>query len=500
LAKLQPTELRALREEAAKRFGLLTPEKAPQARQDDRQAVFMAALHDKQLAFALDPAKRKTARCGRRAGKTTALEFMYMKAAREYPGMTLPYICISRAQGKRNFWRPLKTLDAKYGLGWQFNETSLEATTPNGSIIWVCGAADEDDMEKFRGTAYPLVAIDESSSFKPHLQAMVEDAVEPALEDYNGTLAMVGSPGRIPAGMFFDATTGVKKGWSNHHWTVLDNPMFPRWAGAPDWQTQALAWLLDYRTRRGWSEDHPTFRREILGEWVEDGDSTVYKYGESRNTFHELPNVREWYYILGLDFGFDPDPTAFSVGAFSPTAKEYFVMETFAATHMLADDVAAKIRAYEDQYGAFMCKVGDSSGKQFWTELNQRKGTSIRSADRKQKPDFIEMMNNDFYAGRVKVKAGDPLVDEYKRLVWNDDRTKEHPGRPNHRADATLYAWRESRHWAGVQEGPPLPAEGTPEAANLHMQRYLEQAEKDAIAEMNGDNDYWGKVFDSEYQ
>lgn len=482
--QLAPTEARALRLEAAKRFGLLAPESGlvltPSAtnRDVERQHAFLKSLFPEQLAFIRDPSKRKVACCGRRSGKTVVLLFEAAKASRNFPACTIPYIALDRESAKRLFWRPLKTLNKQYGMGLKFNEGSLTATMPNGSMIWLLGAKDEDDIEKLRGDRYPLVLVDESASFKAHIQMMVQDVVEPALEDLDGTLCLAGNPGRIPAGMYYDITTGRKPEWSVHHWTVLQNACFPRWAGSPTWKQDAVAWLERLRKAKGWSLEDPVYRREWLGEWVEDNEVMVYRFNRHRNVFDTLPQVRDWFYIMGIDFGFDPDPTAFSIGAFSPTSVDYYVLETFAKTHMLADDVAAMIRHFEARYGTFIKKVGDSSGRQFFSELNQRKGVNVAVAQRKDKLDFIEHMNSDFLQGRIKVRASDPIVEDYVKLVWNAERTAEHQSRANHRTDATLYAWRESRHWAGRIPDPEVDPTSE-DGINAQMRVYLERAERE---------------------
>lgn len=468
-----------MRAEAIKRFGLATSDAlvlTPRANDRDmeRQHAFLRSLFPEQLAFVLDPSKRKAAQCGRRSGKTVGLIFLGLKAQREYPGCTIPYIALDRESAKRLFWRPLKQIDKQFGFGLRFNETHLHATAPNGSVIWLIGAKDEDDIEKLRGDRYPLVMVDESASFKSHIEALVEEVVEPALEDLDGTLVLVGTPGRVPAGLFYQVTNGLKPGWSTHRWTVLQNSRFPRWNDSPAWQQDAVKWLEALRRRKNWSVDDPIYRREWLGEWVEDRESTVYRFQRERNTFVQLPESRDWLNVMGIDFGYN-DPTAFSIGTFSPTQMDYYVLETWEKKEMLADDVAARVRQYEEKYGEFIRKVGDSSGKQFFTELNQRKGLNIHTAERKAKLDFIEHMNSDFLQGRIKVRHGDPLCDDYQRLIWNADRTGEHERRPNHRADSTLYAWRESRHWAGKLEEPG-PAAGSNEAIDAVMQAYLQRA------------------------
>ena len=42
---------------------------------------------------------------------------------------------------------------------------------------------------------------------------------------------------------------------AHFHWTVLDNPMFPRWAGKSNWRELAAEWWADKIKREGWADD-----------------------------------------------------------------------------------------------------------------------------------------------------------------------------------------------------------------------------------------------------
>lgn len=267
-------------------------------------AAIMAGLFDRQIALINDPSRRKAAKCGRRSGKTHAVGAYLYKAAVEpaHAGLMVPYIALTKGHARRLLWPVLQKLDRDHELGLAFNQTELIATLPNGSKIWLTGADKPAEVEKLRGGAYPLVCIDEAASFGPILEYLVEDVLDAALEDYDGTLCLIGSPSAACAGLFYDVTTQAKDedgrvkhpGWATHSWTVLDNPMFPRWAGAPNWRALAQLWLANKQADKGWSDDHPVFRREWLGQWVRDMTSLVYRYLEVRNSYTALPPQQAW--------------------------------------------------------------------------------------------------------------------------------------------------------------------------------------------------------------
>jgi hypothetical protein len=61
------------------------------------------------------------------------------------------------------------------------------------------GCKDETEAEKIRGIdpAPRLVVLDEAQAFKPYVQSLVEDALEPMLIETKGTMVLIGTPRRF---------------------------------------------------------------------------------------------------------------------------------------------------------------------------------------------------------------------------------------------------------------------------------------------------------------
>ena len=428
-------------------------------------------LYDKQLALIDDPSKRKTALWGRRAGKSTAAASYMLMTAFGNPELTVPFITLSRASAKRIMWGPLHRLNYKYSLGINFNNTDLTATLPNGASVWLCGANEEDDIEKIRGTdrGYPLAVIDESASMGRHLRPLVEEELDAALSDHDGTTVMLGSAGVVCSGIFYEATTGKRKEWTSHRATVLDNPHFPRWAGKKDWRERAARFLADKRATKGWAEDHPIYQREWMSNWVASDAGLVYRFSESKNIYAELPTDYDFEYVLGVDLGYD-DSTAFVVIAFSEDLPDLYEVESYKQTGMIPSEIAEKITFLAKKYD-FTRIVADTGGlgKSIVEEFRTRHGIPIEPAEKNRKQEYIELLNGDLATGRIKVRADSPLVEEWKSLRWDDDgdslseddddrvvraarggmgkRRREDDRDENHVADSFLYGWREARHW-----------------------------------------------------
>lgn len=448
---LLPTEREALVAELARRQGKRAAPKAPTIAPETQEA-FLADLHPKQFDFVQDGARRLLACTGRRGGKTVALLYLTMRAIRRYPGATIPYIGLSREQCRKNFWKPLVQLNARYGLGLEFNRQKYIATAPNGAEINLIGADNESEIDKLRGDKFPLVMIDEAGSFGTHLEELVEDALDAALGDYDGQIVMTSSPPVVPAGFFYDAVTGARAGWAIHKWTVLDNAHFPRWAGQPDWHSQALAYLDKKADQFGRSS--PKFKREYLGELAYDETALYYKFDPARNTYTELPN-RDWRYGLGLDVGYE-DNTAFVVIAVSPRTQKMYVVETFAKPKMLDEDIATKIRELDTKY-TLTKRVADFSQKQFVMGLNLKFQCRLVAAEKQNKLAQVELLNSDFITGKLLVNNEEhEFCHELTTVCWNKahDGPQEtrHLGHHADRHDALRYIWRAMLPFRGRQE------------------------------------------------
>ena len=328
------------------------------------------------------------------------------------------------------------------GLNCKFNEAELTATTPNGSVIYLLGAdSTKDEMEKVLGGKLKLALIDEAGSFRQDLKQICYEMIEPALADYDGTLAMVGTPTALLDSFFHRVTDPRHKkpefAWQVHRWNTFDNPhMVANW-------TKRLAMLKETEPN---VEQTPWFRRMYLGEWVTDLSKMVYKFDDTKNRIDALPEAKQYHYVLGIDLGFD-DPSAFVLCAYSEKDRNLYIIESHKSSKMIISDVAERIRYYQRHYPIHTMVI-DNAAKQSVEELKQRFGLPLEAADKQGKAEFIEMMNSDFLLDRIKVvgQGAEGLVEEWKGLIWDDDpknkKREEHPSCPNHNADAALYAWR----------------------------------------------------------
>lgn len=433
-------------------------------------------------------------------------------------------------QAKGVYWSALLGFARRYGIECKPNLHELTITLRNGSSIMLLGCESIQEVEKLRGQSFDLAIIDECKSFNPDvLRELIHDVLQPTLDDREGTLMMIGTPGNTISGPFYWATAPyyeleyfdedvgrtikrpysrtfaapeaywtenpLDEFWSKHTWTRQDNVFLPKlWARS-----------LRLKKTERWDDDHPTWRREHLGEWVPASGSYVYRYGEVVGSSggaervqwkadgtgpHGLPADHDWRFICGMDLGFEDD-FAIVVAAYSMTDGNLYHVYDWKKNHQDFYQVAEEVAAVVKRFGPFDAMVADtggSGGKTIIETLNRHHGFHLQAAEKREKFDYIEILNGEFLRGAVKVIAGSDLDLELRTLQWlmeeDEDKSllartgklKENPAQPNHLCDAFLYLWRFSHHhWAKDR-----PAAG-PELYSPEWQRKNEIAAMDRI-------------------
>ena len=389
-------------------------------------------LFKQQRQVIRHPAKRKIARCSRRAGKTELACDYLLKTAEDYPGTISVYIALTRKSAKRLMWGRLKKRSKELGIKGDFSETDLMYTLENGSEIWLLGANSEDTAETLRGPKYKLVIFDECASFRGHIETLIEEIIEPATMDEDGTILMIGTPS-WDFSSYFKKANEDKENWQSFHWTMLENPFLPK----------AAEWLAALKKRRGWSDDNPVLLREYFGQWSKSDNDMVYQFNPLINVIVGETPVCEFHY-LGVDLGFE-DEAAFGVIGHNRNSRDVYILKTEKFKQWLPHQVAAHIQKLDKQYDFFrmVCDEG-GLGKMVAEEFRQRYAIPIVAATKTEKRNYIEFFNSGLKEGHIKVAEGDPVITEWNQLIWDEKKKIEAPGSPNHCSDATLYAWRES--------------------------------------------------------
>lgn len=440
-------------------------------------------LFDKQLTFVSDPARFKMAVTTRRAGKTVSCAAALVSTCLEEPFLVCLYITLARTTAKKIVWREIKKIDKKFSLGFKFNESELSSTAPNGSVIYLSGASDRTEIEKFRGLAIKLCFIDECQSFPDYIRELIDDVIAPALMDHSGTLCLIGTPGPIPTGFFYDAAT--KGYWSKHTWTFWDNPYIKN----------PKAVFEEELKRKGVGADNPSIQREWYGKWVLDTDSLVYQYSSKVNHYEDLPKGK-LNYILGVDLGFN-DADALAVLAWSDASPNTYLVEEKVTRKQGITDLVSQIEQLRSKYDITKVVVDQGGlGKKIAEELSRRYKIAVQPAEKVRKVEFIELMNDCLRTGTLLAKKDSRFAEDCMKVEWDGDKStpdKKIISKRFHSdiCEAVLYAWRESYGFTH-KNAVSKPKYGSKEWAKGEEDRMFEATVERLTKEQEEALDMWG--------
>lgn len=480
---------------------------------DSAKANFIAERRTPcQRVAASDRSTRKAIRCPRRAGKSWYALSEAVEDCLRTPSAVWVIIGLTRPSVRKTFWGILKRLSREMELGLAFREVDLEAHFSNGSVLLFHGAETRAEGEKLRGSAYNGCIVDECKSFNYRVfKELVEDVIEPALGDRCGVLILVGTPGEVLAGPFYEATCepplefkgadGVVRFsnrpygstlpgphiWSLHTWGIQDNVELPHlWAQA-----------LERKRIRGWDDTHPTWRREYLGHWVATKEFTVYRYVKHKHDYSgALPDGR-WNYVLGLDIGYR-DGDAIVVLAYSREVYDVYQVYGEKRPKLNITELAAWVREVRETFD-LECMVADygGNGTKVLEELAATHRLHFRPAEKTFKNDFIELINTEFDASRIHILADSTTSVELLENRWLEktvgtDHKREDPRTPNDLCDALLYAWRWCDH---RRPTPPdrKPVEGSDAYWAQLRKAARDRAEAEHLAR-KGSKDSYGNL------
>lgn len=498
-------------------------------------------MFEKQIppakALLADPAEHAGASPPRRAGKSFFVSSCALITGEARPESVSVIISLTLKQLKRIYWRGSKSgvwyLNQLFKLGLDFNQSDLSWTHTNGSMGFLISAEDRDRMEYLRGMEADVYLIDEAQAFAPSaLSYLIEDILEPQRSSRQGRIILTGTPGPILAGPFFEATcdravrgegenakpTNVLYGekdrlgrdvneamlWSRHHWTLEQNDKKPhQWRDA---QRKKLA--------KQWADDHPRWLREYMGKWAATSEGLVFRYLEEkphgRVTWTPGPSTKDnalglpvdehgvviggpWRLIGGLDLGFSA-PTAFVLCAYSQRTREVRHVDDWSRTGLTVGEIAAMINEAQDRYGRIDRIFVDAGnlGKTILATLQREYGLPVEQANKREKFDHIQLLNDAFSAGEVKIIPNTTLEEQLQSNQWDLEdgsedepekrraelaklnKLRENPNIPNDSTDALVYMYQGAMH----HFGNPVDEAAAPE---LWSREWVRQWEREQL-------------------
>lgn len=413
---------------------------------------------------------------------------MLLDGAREAPYAHQVYVTLSLKNAKRLVWPALKRLNREYNLGGKPNDSEGYMRFPDlqgEPHIFLGGMKDAEEIEKIRGIegGVKRFVIDEAQSARPSiLRELIDDVIEPSLFDYDGELTVIGTPGPVPAGYFYDIDVGKERdGWDHFFWSLRQNPWLAKKSGK---STDVM--IAELLARRKWSEEHPTFRREYLGEWVNDPDALVFKWNAQRNGIDALPDFTTggWRFVIGVDLGFSDADAIAVLGWRQHDDSVYLVAEYVRPKQgmtALMDELKKHVARWKPikvvmDLGGLATKAVEDFRSQFQLPLH--------AADKNRKLDHIELLNDAMLTGRFKALRDSRMGQDSMLVQWDADKLakgERKVARLPHSdiADAVLYAYMETR--AHFEKPAPPPAR------NEHVRRlYEEQRRRERSADPYG--------------
>lgn len=469
----------------------------------DKGELLRGLLMPVQQRLEADKSRRKAVRSPRQTGKSTGVMLIVSIRCFEDALSEWVVIGVTRKSAKAIYWQPLKQLNEQFELGLEFHNQDLEVKFPNGSILTFMGADNISELEKIRGRRLNGVVVDESKSFPILLfDELIFEVIEPALMVKNGELILIGTPGDSLRGTFYMATvdepvvffggdgktperqSNVMYGtlpvypakWVFHRWTLPDNvTQFPDGQGGFYTMWDRAQELMK---QNGWTRKTPQAAREYFGDWIPADDKRVYRYrpslhdydphsdstSDKRHVRWGLPDLPgEFKTVLGVDPG-TRDGTGMVVWAWNVHTDDLWELYSDRRKAAEGERLPIKLLAdwyheLDELYGPFEVGATDMAGLATMVvdELADAYQVFLEPADKHEKGDAIEIMNNDFDSGRIHLRRGSMLSDELDRARWDlkklDKNKKVEDGTiPNDVADAGLYAHRWCRHRRPVKQ------------------------------------------------
>lgn len=392
-----------------------------------------------QDKFVDDPSQFLSALCTRRAGKTNALAIKFIKTMQKHPNSLSRYIALTRDSAKDIMWPVLQDMNERMGLQADLTESNLTMTLKNGAKLRLFGADMQNFIRRLKGAKSPAVAIDEAQDFGPHLETLIDDVLTPTIMDYKDSwLAVTGTPGPIPRGMFYDITEGGIGDYSVHRWSLYQNPYIP----------DAGSFVAALKARKKWDDKNPTYLREYQGLWVLDLESLLIRYDAKIADFIDLPQ-QKYTYIMGIDLGFN-DADALAVIAWSETDPTTYLIEEVVAHKQGLTELVQQIQLLQSKYDIAKLVIDEGGlGKKLAEELRRRHHIPVQPADKARKMENVAFLNDALRTGMFKARRNSRFVQDSYALQIDHEKTTPDKivvkkGFHSDIIDAVLYGFKES--------------------------------------------------------
>lgn len=335
----------------------------------------------------------------------------------------------------------------RLALDCRCNETRLEVTFPNGSVIRLMGA-DRGAWGKLRGQKLDLLVVDESQKAEDEgFDRALSQVIPDCLAARHGRFRAIGTPDEFCVGTFHDLCTSRPPPWSVHHWTAEDLD-----GVTAVWQEQ-----LRWKAEHGIADDDPVWLREKRGEWVRQDDRLMLPLYDQSFWSGDYPEnipalggalvkrTKPIEHYMGLDWGWS-DSAALVV--LSVSREEGIGREVYSwkSPALDADALAEVVRAAVAKHGVKRI-YADPSRPEIIESFARKWRLPIVKSEVADKTGWIQDMRGKARMGRLKVLRGSLLHEELETLVPDPKaarrkRLEPLPGSEDHCFDAFRYVYR----------------------------------------------------------
>lgn len=420
---------------------------------------------EQQRRFVEDTSRFKLALCSRRAAKSYAAALMAYRTAFLFPKCRVIVLGQTLQAVRDVFMKDI--LDVIEGrMDFEVRKVNSEYRFPNGSVIQLMGAdAAESSNRRRLGIKARLIILDEVQSWENvDLRDLVSRVLRPMLTDQLGQLVMCGTPG-VGRPYFFHAAhrtdecnDGIGTGWSVHSWTQFDNPHVA--AQAREDLEQITAANPDFL-------QSAKYKRDYLGVWADEADDQCLRASPVNFQHDSLPSAGIDCFILGVDLGFSPDPTAFCLVGWKRHEPTLYVVSAWTELGIDHVTVAERIDEVATERAGLRIVIDQGSDKQGVETMRRRYSKHhLEPADKSVKvANQLKMLRTDLDRGLVQLlpDTRDRLSDEWARYVWDprakaEGKLQPKSGVPDHMTDAFRYAWFIARNYSERPKREPADA------------------------------------------
>lgn len=380
-----------------------------------------------QKEFFECPAKRITDLAGRRSGKSYGMAaFAVEHCNRGYDEIEKDGIVtrkprkvlimgLTLKKAREVFWSNiLYFIEVGKVKTSKIDNSTFYIEFENGATLQLTGNATSAEREKLRGGEYSLILIDEAQS-QPSLRYLMKTILGPIISGRNSTVVLAGTGSLRTSDYWKSITDGEESpNWKHFSSTMLDNP------------TIAVDSWDEILKENGWTMDSPAFRREYLGENVQDKTRLIYPVYHFNDDLDEEPTLIRAY--GGIDYGFSDENAVILVGEDSKGKFHEIYSKVF--NHSDIDgikqrcDEAIKV-ANEFGIASSDIKFFADTSDQTISKTLFRAGVRVYNTYKFKIEQRISMVNSVLRNGDLTIDRDGDLKYDFENDLWSYDMEKD---------------------------------------------------------------------------